>query len=146
MTDPIHWLITKYSQSLTFLVAKVNQSACTKSLAFLFKSFHDDAESPPSWVIGDHSRWCYAPPFFYGAVCSSPIVVFGSREGRMSYSVSQVNNIGTLICCKARGCGPAYSTSCSGWGMYSIGCSTASIRATLPLGNNLAPPAIQEFH
>ena len=86
---------------------------------------------------------CYAPPSFYGSTCRSSTSIFGSPGYRIRYSIEQVNNVGTLICCQVLACGPAYTSSCSGFRMYDIGCSTGSISATMPWGNNLATPAIK---
>lgn len=86
---------------------------------------------------------CYAPPFVYGYTCRSSTSIFGSPGYRITYSIRQVNNAGTLICCQALACGPAYGSSCSGFGMYNLGCSSGSISATMPWGNNLATPAIK---
>ena len=86
---------------------------------------------------------CYAPPFVYGSTCYSSTSIIGSPGYKIRYSIEQVNNVGTLICCQALACGPAYTSSCSGFRMYDIGCSTGSISATMPWGNNLATPAIK---
>ncbi len=86
---------------------------------------------------------CYAPPLVYGGVCRGSTAIFGSSGHSVRYSISQVNNVGTLICCQVQGCGPANSRACTSWGLYSVGCSTTSISVTVPWGNNLAQPAIK---
>ena len=86
---------------------------------------------------------CYAPPVVYGGTCQSDTAVFGNPETRVTYVINQINNVGTLICCQALGCGPHNSKICSKWGMYEIGCSTSSIDICLPWGSNVAKPAIK---
>lgn len=44
----------------------------------------------------------YAAPLVYGPI-STGIGVFGNPGVRIGYSAKQVNNAGTLLCCKARG-------------------------------------------
>ena len=86
---------------------------------------------------------CYAPPFVYGGECKASTGVIGSPGLKITYSIDQVNNVGTLICCKALGCGSVTDTDCSTWGTYDLGCSSSSIVASLLWGNNAATPAIQ---
>lgn len=87
---------------------------------------------------------CWAPPDFYGGTCRSSTSVFGRPGHRITYSLKQVNNVKTEICCQAFACGPTYFLRCSsGFRMFDIGCSTGSISATMPWGNNVATPAIK---
>lgn len=53
-----------------------------------------------NYTSGDSS--CYAPPLIYGMVCQGDGVI-GSPGTRVGYTIKQVNNVGTLLCCKARG-------------------------------------------
>ena len=95
-------------------------------------------------VIGaEASNACYAPPLVYGGVCKSKTAIIGHDGARVSYSITPTNNAKPLVCCKARGCGPSHHSSCSGWGMYDIGCSHSSFQAVLPWGSNADHPAIQ---
>ena len=86
---------------------------------------------------------CYAPPLVYGGECKASTSIFGSPGLKVHYSVDQVNNAGTLICCQALGCNFASSTDCSTWEFYGIGCSSSSISAAVLWGNNAATPAIK---
>ncbi|CAB4029822.1 Hypothetical predicted protein, partial [Paramuricea clavata] len=42
-----------------------------------------------------------------------------------------------------KACGRPWSNQCSSFKFYNIGCSSSSLSATLPWGNNLATPAIK---
>lgn len=95
------------------------------------------------FVLAKADDVCWAAPVVYGPECTSSTSIFGSPGLKVYYSVTQVNTGGTLICCKALGCGPPTSASCSTWGQYSIGCSSSSITAALLWGNNAATPSIQ---
>ena len=86
---------------------------------------------------------CYAPPNFMGPQCESATALWGSPETRVTYIINQVNNVGTLLCCQALGCGPPRSKHCSEWKMYDVGCSSRSIDVCLPWGSNVAKPAIK---
>ena len=109
--------------------------------AFIFLSFAA-LSLLMSTLAADNT--CYAPgPLVDGPVCKSSTELFGRPGSKVHYSIYQVNDVGTLICCKALGCGPRSSLQCSAWGWYSIGCSKTSLQEALPWGNNAAYPSIQ---
>ena len=85
---------------------------------------------------------CYAPPLVYGGVCTGT-GIFGSDGYILTYSIDQVNNAGTLLCCQVRGCGPIGGRSCTTFGFYDAGCSSSSIVVSVPWGNNAATTAIR---
>ena len=95
-------------------------------------------------VVSTEANVCYAPPLVYGWECRSA-GLFGRPNLKVFYTVKQVNNGRTLVCCKAKGCGLATSTSCSKWGFYSIGCSSSSgsIHRAVLWDNNAGIPAIK---
>ena len=86
---------------------------------------------------------CYAPPLVDGPECPTGPAIFGNPHAKVHYSVSQVNNVGTLLCCKAWGCRDSSST-CRSMTWHQLGCSnSADITGTLPWGNNLATPKVK---
>ena len=87
---------------------------------------------------------CYAPPMVMGPGCNVGPTLWGSHaRTRIRYSVSQVNNVGTMLCCEALACGRLYSSRCGSFGWKNLGCSTSSISGTLPWGNNVAQPRVR---
>lgn len=86
---------------------------------------------------------CYAPPAIYGGECFSSTSIFGAPGYKVTYSISQVNTVATLICCQVQACGPVTGTTCSTWGLYDVGCSSSSIDVTVPWGDNVATPGIR---
>ena len=92
-------------------------------------------------VVAETKKYaCYAPPLYYGRNCESSTAVFGSPGLKITYSISQVNQVGTTICCEVLGCESANQGS--GCRMTSVGCSATSITATVFWGNVVATPAI----
>ena len=63
-----------------------------------------------SFVWGDKLEWTQTFDLtlllvfhFY----SSNTAIFGSPNHRIKYTIDQRNNVGTLICCQVKACGPA---------------------------------------
>lgn len=90
------------------------------------------------------SNTCHATPFVYANLCESQISLTGSTGYKITYSIQQAYNSGTVLCCQVHACGHINtSTSCSRFELYGIGCSTGSLlQATLPWGENTDFPAI----
>uniref|UniRef100_A0A914DZI7 Uncharacterized protein n=1 Tax=Acrobeloides nanus TaxID=290746 RepID=A0A914DZI7_9BILA len=63
--------------------------------------------------------------------------VIGSPGTRVGYTIKQVNNVGTLLCCKARG----YQGNTEVW--VDLLCSPDDVTGSVPWGSVAASKAIQ---
>lgn len=80
----------------------------------------------------------YAPPFTYGPKSKSHTALAGRNGLKKCYSVEQKNNVGTLLCCEAKG----YRGSAEYW--QNIGCSNnQAVKGCADWGNNFAYPEVR---
>ena len=91
---------------------------------------------------------CYAPPFFMGRECNAgPGLIGMNKDVKVYYSVSQVNNVGTLLCCQAWACGrlwDIWTPKCHSFRWYSLGCSYSdALIGVFPWGNTTGQPKVR---
>lgn len=80
----------------------------------------------------------YAPLFTYGPKSKSHTALAGRNGLKRCYSVEQKNNVGTLLCCEAKG----YRGSAEYW--LNIGCSNnQAVKGCANWGNNFAYPGVR---
>jgi hypothetical protein len=84
----------------------------------------------------------WAAPLTYGPKDRSSRALHGSTGTRVCYKVSQVNNVGTLLCCE----GLEFTKGRKGRdikGWRSLGCSTSSLKLCVHWGNVVAYPTVK---
>merc|ERR1711953_1496353 len=80
----------------------------------------------------------WAAPLTYGPEDSSYTALWGSRGTRVCYNISQVNNVGTLLCCRG------LSFSSRGRKQWTnLGCSKGSVKRCVSWGSVIANPTVK---